>query len=61
MQLIGATRTAQGLQVQAVLDAQTYQTGRKATDEEMAGLELQPQDFHGEWNYSFFPRSPEAP
>jgi len=54
--LIGSTRTAQGLTIQAELDTSTYPTGRKVSDEELANLNLTRDKFHGEWNYSISPK-----
>lgn len=54
--LIGATRTAAGLQVRAGLDASVYPTGIKVTDSELATVALAPAEFHGEWNYTISPR-----
>jgi hypothetical protein len=55
--LIGATRTAKGLTVTCVLDEDTYETGRKVTDEEFAAVNTATADFHGEWNYSISPNN----
>ena len=57
VELIGATRTEKGLKIQAELDKGSYPTGRKISDEQMAGLKLEKADFHGEWNYMISPRS----
>jgi hypothetical protein len=54
--LIGATQTSKGLHIQAELDRGCYQKGRKITDQQMAQLQIQPADFHGEWNYTISPR-----
>jgi len=54
--LIGTTRTAAGLEVQAGLDANRYPTGIKISDAEFAALALTYADFHGEWNYTLSPR-----
>ena len=54
--LIAATTTKTGLVVKAALDTHTYDTGVKVTDEEVARLQLTPHSFHGEWNYTLFPR-----
>ena len=54
--LIAATTTKTGLVVKAALDNHTYDTGVKVTDEEVARLRLAPHPFHGEWNYTLFPR-----
>jgi Rhodopirellula transposase DDE domain len=32
-----------------------YPTGRKVTKEEMKGINLQPDRFHGKWNYVIRP------
>ena len=40
----------------AVKDSQTYPTGLKVTDEEMAALNLFRDAFHGEWNYTIKPQ-----
>ena len=54
--LIAATTTTKGLTVQAALDMDTYPTGVKVTDEQMAALRIAPAEFHGEWNYTVKPR-----
>ncbi len=54
--LIADTRTTKGLSVRAALDPQSYATGKKVTDAEMAGLLLERAAFHGEWNYTISPR-----
>jgi hypothetical protein len=50
--LIGATTTATGLQVQAELDTKVYPDKGKVRDEQMATVHLHPPYFHGEWNYT---------
>jgi hypothetical protein len=54
--LIADTRTTKGLSIRAVLDPKRYVTGKKITDEEMAGLCIERAAFHGEWNYTISPR-----
>ena len=49
--LIGNTTTAAGLRIQAELDENTYQAGIKVSDQELAELVIEREDFHGEWNY----------
>ena len=56
VQLIASTTTKTGLTVQAAVDTNTYETGIKVTDEEMAQLRLTPSTFHGNWNYSIAPK-----
>jgi transposase len=55
--LIAATTTQAGLRVQCQLDTNTYPTGRKVSDEELALLSLVRDAFHGEWNYTILPRA----
>ncbi len=55
--LIAATTTKAGLTVQCQLDTNSYPTGRKVSDEDMATLFIVPDAFHGEWNYTLFPRT----
>ncbi len=59
VQLIAATTTATGLSVACQLDANSYDKGIKVSDPEMAALNIQPANFHGEWNYTISPRLPE--
>ena len=58
LQLIAATTTEAGLTVQCQLDTTSYPAGRKISDDEMATLSIQPDAFHGEWNYTILPRVP---
>jgi hypothetical protein len=55
--LIAATTTRSGLTVQCELDPGSYPTGRKVTDPEFAGIDLERDAFHGDWNYRIRPRS----
>jgi hypothetical protein len=54
--LIASTTTSAGLTVKAALDTNHYDTAIKVSDEEMAGLQLQRHEFHGDWNYTISPR-----
>jgi transposase len=54
--LIGSTTTRIGLHVQAELDENTYAPGIKVSDEELATLTIERDEFHGEWNYRLIPR-----
>jgi hypothetical protein len=54
--LIANTKTKTGLQVQAVLDENRYEKGRKVSDAEIASLNLAKESFHGEWNYRIAPK-----
>lgn len=55
--LIGATRTRTGLRVRAELDKRAYPKGREVSDEEMAKINLRPDAFHSDWNYTIAPRT----
>jgi len=57
VELIAHTQTRTGLRVQAALDEATYPTGRQVSAAELAKLALQRAEFHGEWNYTLFPRT----
>ena len=59
VQLIANTTTSTGLTVKCRLDENAYDKGIKVTDAEMAKLNITQADFHGEWNYTFKPRSPD--
>ncbi len=54
--LIASTTTTQGLTIQCALDQGLYPKGIKVSDQEMDALSLVREDFHGEWNYTIFPR-----
>ena len=54
--LIGATTTAKGLKVKCGVDTNEYETGVKITDEELSGVNIIRNKFHGEWNYTITPR-----
>ena len=53
--LISATTTETGLTVQCELDTSTYPKGIVVTDQEMSQINLIPDNFHGEWNYTLRP------
>jgi len=55
--LIAATTTAKGLKVQAEIDSGTYPAGTKIDDQELAGVRLKRDTFHGDWNYEIHPHS----
>lgn len=56
--LIVKTTTAKGLKVTCRLDRSRYPTGRKVSNAEMKGINLQPDTFHGEWNDVIKPHQP---
>ena len=53
--LIGHTTTEKGLKIRAEIDTSTYPTGQTVSDEALRRVHLQPDEFHGEWNYSILP------
>jgi len=55
--LIAATTTAKGLKVHAEIDSGTYPAGTKIDDQELAGVRLRRDPFHGDWNYEIHPHS----
>ena len=50
--LIANTTTRAGLKIRAELDRGKYPTGIKITDAQLASLNLKPDNFHGDWNYT---------
>lgn len=56
LELISHT-TKEGLAVIARKDSNTYPTGIKISDEELAALNPARDPFHGEWNYTIKPHS----
>jgi hypothetical protein len=55
--LIAGTSTAKGLKVTCRLDRRKYPTGREVTKEQMRRVNLEPNKFHGEWNYTIKPNA----
>jgi hypothetical protein len=60
VQLIASTTTDTALTVACRLDESDYAKGIKITDAEIAALNIQPADFHAEWNYTIAPRRPDG-
>jgi len=56
LELISHTTTKEGLAVTAVKDSNTYPTGLKVSEDELAALNLTRDSFHGEWNYTIKPQ-----
>jgi hypothetical protein len=56
VRLIAGTTTAKGLTVLCRLDRRKYPAGRRVSDQELASVHIEPQSFHGEWNYVIRPR-----
>jgi len=53
--LIAATTSTAGLKVYAQLDENEYERGIKISDADLAAVNLHPDGFHGEWNYTIKP------
>jgi transposase len=56
IQLISNTKTTAGLKIKAMLTRKTYPSGIEVPASAMAQLNLKPDDFHGDWNYSLLPQ-----
>jgi transposase len=54
--LIGSTKTKNGLKVRCVLDKAEYKTSRKVSDSEYNLINMKKHKFHGEWNYTISPQ-----
>jgi DDE family transposase len=55
VELISATTTKTGLTVRCQLDTGQYPSGIVVSDAEMAAINIQRAEFHGEWNYTISP------
>lgn len=54
--LISNTTNRGGLVVRARLDRRRYPTGKKVSPKELRELNIERDDFHGDWNYVIRPR-----
>ena len=54
--LISATTTRSGLNIQALLDEREYETGQRISDEAMQQLYLRKHEQDPQWNYTLSPR-----
>jgi hypothetical protein len=52
VELVAGTSTESGLTVHAERDRGYYPTGTKISDAQLEALPLQPNEWHGEWNYT---------
>jgi Rhodopirellula transposase DDE domain len=57
VKLIAATRTQVGLKVKAKLDTNSYPGGIKVSKAELENVQLRPDKFHGDWNYTILPHA----
>jgi transposase len=53
--LIGSTRTKEGLEVHAWLDEKEYKKGKVVTKQQLSEIRIRRDTFHGEWNYRILP------
>lgn len=53
--LIGSTKTEEGLEVHAWLDRRQYKKSRKVTDAQLSEVRIKRNKFHGHWNYEILP------
>lgn len=53
--LIAATTTKTGLTVRSKIDSRVYPKGRRVSDAQLALINIEPNAFHGEWNYTIRP------
>ena len=53
--LIANTKTKSGLTIKAKLDENIYQKGIKIPDDALKSINIQSDQFHGEWNYIIHP------
>ena len=56
VRLISATKTSKGLSVTCYLNRREYKKGIKVPKKEIKRLNIKRADFHGEWNYTIWPR-----
>lgn len=54
--LIAATTSTTGLKVHSEVDTRIYPKGVKVSDQDVARINLQRDQFHGEWNYEIHPQ-----
>ena len=53
--LIGGTKTSDGLKIRCELDTNRYPKGIKITDAQLEKVNIKKHRFHGDWNYTIAP------
>ena len=53
--LIGSTTTKAGLRVRSEIDKSLYPSGVTVSDEQIASINIERHEFHGDWNYIIHP------
>ena len=56
LNLISSTKTDMGLVVKAQMDWHEYPLNTRITDAQMRDINIEHDEFHGEWNYAIRPR-----
>jgi hypothetical protein len=59
--LIANTTTRKGLRIRAALDRKAYPTGIKVPEAVYAKLNIERDEFHGDWNYTIRPQTQTDP
>ena len=54
--LIARTKTRSGLKVRVELDTADYPKGLTVSDADLSAINIERNEFHGDWNYSIRPR-----
>jgi hypothetical protein len=54
--LIANTTTSKGLKIICIKDDNKYELGTKVSDEELSGINMVKDKFHGDWNYIIRPK-----
>src|SRR5512135_1844831 len=54
--LIGGTKARSGSRIQVEVERNSYELGIKVSDAEFARIRIEPEECHGEWNYTILPR-----
>jgi hypothetical protein len=57
IELISNTSTSKGLKIVCAEDKNKYELGIKASDKELAELNITRDAFHGDWNYIISPKT----
>ena len=57
IELVGNTRTKNGLKISADIDKGIYERGKVVTDEDLEKVNLIRDEFHGNWNYTIGSRN----
>ena len=57
IELIGNTRTKNGLKISTDIDTGIYETGKKISDDDLEKINMTMDEFHGNWNYTIGSRT----